>query len=55
MPSPALLDELLATLSAGLPCACCTVVATRGSTPQKAGAMMLAYADGTQSGTLGGG
>jgi len=30
-------------------------MATRGSTPQKAGAMMLAYADGRQSGTLGGG
>jgi xanthine dehydrogenase accessory factor len=55
MPSTALIDELLATLGAGLPSACCTVVATRGSTPQKAGAMMLVYADGRQSGTLGGG
>ena len=28
---------------------------TRGSTPQKAGAAMLVYPDGTQAGTLGGG
>jgi xanthine dehydrogenase accessory factor len=31
------------------------VVQTRGSTPQKAGAVMLVFADGTQAGTLGGG
>jgi xanthine dehydrogenase accessory factor len=51
--------ELLAAIERamnnGLSCACCTVVATRGSTPQKAGAAMLVYADGTQAGTLGGG
>src|SRR3974377_2074211 len=28
---------------------------TRGSTPQKAGATMLVFADGSQAGTLGGG
>lgn len=32
-----------------------TVVATRGSTPQKAGARMLIHADGTMQGTIGGG
>ncbi len=50
-----LIDELLSVLDRGLPCVVCTVAATRGSTPQKAGAMMLVFADGTQSGTLGGG
>jgi xanthine dehydrogenase accessory factor len=50
-----LLAELERVIDAGLSCACCTVVATRGSTPQKAGANMLVYADGTQAGTLGGG
>jgi xanthine dehydrogenase accessory factor len=50
-----LLAELERVIGAGLPCALCTVVATRGSTPQKAGAAMLVYADGTQAGTLGGG
>ena len=33
----------------------CRLVETRGSTPQKAGAAMLVYPDGTQDGTLGGG
>ena len=33
----------------------CRLVETRGSTPQKAGALMLVYADGSQDGTLGGG
>lgn len=32
-----------------------TVVATRGSTPQKAGAKMLIFADGQIMGTIGGG
>ena len=32
-----------------------TVVATRGSTPQKAGARMLIFADGKTLGTIGGG
>jgi xanthine dehydrogenase accessory factor len=50
-----LLGELERVIDRGLPCACCTVVATRGSTPQKAGATMLVYGDGTQAGTLGGG
>jgi xanthine dehydrogenase accessory factor len=33
----------------------CRLVETRGSTPQKAGATMLIYPDGSQAGTLGGG
>ncbi|MEO2092113.1 MAG: XdhC family protein, partial [Gemmataceae bacterium] len=50
-----LLTRLLVTLDAGLPCVWCVVAATRGSTPQKAGASMLVFPDGTQAGTLGGG
>jgi xanthine dehydrogenase accessory factor len=50
-----LLAELNAALGRGLPCVYCAVVATRGSTPQKAGAAMLVFPDGGQSGTLGGG
>src|SRR5688572_30539087 len=50
-----LLAELNAALGRRVPCVYCAVVATRGSTPQKAGAAMLAFADGTQAGTLGGG
>lgn len=51
-------DVLEATLRAerdGEPAALVTVVATEGSTPQKAGAKMLVYADGTIVGTIGGG
>lgn len=50
-----LLAELTNALSRRLPCVFCAVVETRGSTPQKAGAAMLVYPDGTQAGTLGGG
>lgn len=50
-----LIDELLAVLERGLPCVVCSIAATRGSTPQKPGAMMLVFADGSQAGTLGGG
>jgi xanthine dehydrogenase accessory factor len=49
------LAKLKATTDLGLPCVYCAVVATRGSTPQKAGAAMLVFPDGTQAGTLGGG
>jgi xanthine dehydrogenase accessory factor len=49
------LAELTAALRRRLPCVYCAVVETRGSTPQKAGAAMLVYPDGTQAGTLGGG
>jgi len=37
------------------PCVLATVVRTKGSTPQKAGAMLLVREDGTGVGTLGGG
>ncbi|HEY7426415.1 MAG TPA: XdhC family protein, partial [Gemmataceae bacterium] len=51
--------ELLADLTTLLDqqriCVYCAVVETRGSTPQKAGAAMLVFADGSQRGTLGGG
>lgn len=49
-----LFGQLLATLPTR-PVAFCRVVETRGSTPQKAGAAMLVFADGSQAGTLGGG
>jgi xanthine dehydrogenase accessory factor len=50
-----LLQTLHTALEQGRPVAYCRLVETRGSTPQKAGAAMLVYADGSQSGTLGGG
>src|SRR5580765_8408849 len=50
-----LLAELTHALDNGRDCVWCAVVETRGSTPQKAGAAMLVFADGSQIGTLGGG
>jgi xanthine dehydrogenase accessory factor len=50
-----LIRQLLAALDAGRQAVYCRLVETRGSTPQKAGAAMLVYADGSQFGTLGGG
>jgi xanthine dehydrogenase accessory factor len=50
-----LLAALTDSLDANRPCVLCSVVETRGSTPRKAGAAMLVYADGSQAGTLGGG
>src|SRR4051794_41931290 len=50
-----LLPELTTALQERRPCVYCAVVETRGSTPQKAGAAMLVFPDGSQSGTLGGG
>jgi xanthine dehydrogenase accessory factor len=50
-----LLAELTAALGARRECVYCSVVETRGSTPQKAGAAMLVFPDGSQRGTLGGG
>jgi xanthine dehydrogenase accessory factor len=50
-----LLANLIGALEAGRDCVYCSVVETRGSTPQKAGAAMLVFADGSQAGTLGGG
>src|SRR5439155_4741585 len=50
-----LLRELTAALDQGRDCVYCSLVETRGSTPQKAGAAMLVFPDGSQTGTLGGG
>lgn len=50
-----LLKQLAGDLRQGRPVAYCRLVETRGSTPQKAGALMLVYPDGSQAGTLGGG
>jgi xanthine dehydrogenase accessory factor len=50
-----LLAALTTALDAHRPCVYCSLVETRGSTPQKAGAAMLVFADGGQVGTLGGG
>ena len=49
------LDSLIAATTAGRPCIFTALVETRGSTPQKAGATMLVFPDGSQVGTLGGG
>lgn len=50
-----LLSEIVSRCAAGERVALCTVVATRGSTPQSKGAKMLVVADGKTIGTLGGG
>jgi xanthine dehydrogenase accessory factor len=49
------LDAALRAEALGEAAALVTVVATEGSTPQKAGAKMLVYADGRIVGTIGGG
>lgn len=49
------LSHLIDSLESGREVVSCRVVATRGSTPQKAGASMLLTPDGGQVGTLGGG
>src|SRR5438309_7801902 len=50
-----ILDEIFKRCPPGEWMALCTVVATRGSTPQTKGAKMLVLADGKTIGTLGGG
>ena len=50
-----LLHELLRRVDAGEAVGACVVAQTRGSTPQKAGALMLVLGDGRTLGTLGGG
>ena len=50
-----LLESLVNRLDSGVPCALCTVVGTRGSTPQTAGAMLLLHLTGQTEGTIGGG
>lgn len=50
-----LLDELNRVIRLGQPVVYTVLVETRGSTPQKPGAAMLVFEDGSQFGTLGGG
>ncbi|MHC4401833.1 MAG: XdhC family protein [Planctomycetota bacterium] len=50
-----ILETLVDRVTSGSPCALCTVVGTRGSTPQTAGAMLLVLPDGQAEGTVGGG
>lgn len=50
-----LIEPLVRAVDAQRPVAWCRLVETRGSTPQKAGATMLVFPDGSQAGTLGGG
>ena len=50
-----LLPQLLEIASGKRDAVYCRLVQTRGSTPQKPGATMLIYTDGSQAGTLGGG
>ena len=50
-----LIPALLDAIRRQAPVAYCRLVETRGSTPQKAGATMLVFPDGSQAGTLGGG
>ena len=50
-----LIQELDTAVRSGRPVCYTALVETRGSTPQKAGAAMLVFPDGSQVGTLGGG
>lgn len=50
-----LFAKLQAARKSGRSCAHCVIVETRGSTPQKLGATMIVFADGSQAGSLGGG
>src|SRR6185436_6930812 len=50
-----ILETLGHAVHAGQAVAWTALVETRGSTPQKAGAAMLVFPDGSQTGTLGGG
>lgn len=49
------LEAALRAVETGEPAALVTVIATEGSTPQKAGAKMVVYPDGGIVGTIGGG
>ncbi|MDA0840417.1 MAG: XdhC family protein [Planctomycetota bacterium] len=50
-----LYNQIIELSQAGLKCALCTLVSTRGSTPQTAGAKLLVFPDGKTAGTIGGG
>ncbi|WP_309474838.1 XdhC family protein [Dissulfurirhabdus thermomarina] len=49
------LSEAVRLRDRGEPCVLCTIVQCLGSSPRKAGARMLVRADGTTTGTIGGG
>lgn len=49
------IEEALGLMEKGEPCVLATVIHTKGSTPQKAGAKLLIRKDGSCVGTLGGG
>ncbi|HZU13181.1 MAG TPA: XdhC family protein [Chloroflexota bacterium] len=48
-------DELRSILAGGEQAVLATIIHTRGSTPREVGARMIVRADGTTSGTVGGG
>ncbi len=48
-------QTMLLAIESGRPAVYCRLIETRGSTPQKAGALMIVFEDGSQAGTLGGG
>src|SRR5437879_13146579 len=50
-----IVEKLELVIRAGQAVAYTALVETRGSTPQKPGAAMLVFPDGSQAGTLGGG
>lgn len=50
-----ILDELNRVREEQIPAVLCIVVESSGSTPRKAGSRMLVFADGSISGTIGGG
>lgn len=49
------LQDAIRAFQENIPAALVTIVATKGSTPRKAGARMLVYRDGRTLGTIGGG
>ncbi|GAM09892.1 putative protein [Geobacter sp. OR-1] len=51
----AVFEEVVRLQRAGQPCVLATVIASRGSSPRKAGAKMVVRGDGTSAGTIGGG
>jgi xanthine dehydrogenase accessory factor len=54
-PMREILRTLTDSIKSGRDVVACSLVETRGSTPQKAGAWMLVFPDASQCGTLGGG
>ena len=50
-----LLDSIISELESGRPVVLVSVIASSGSTPRGAGAMMAVFGDGSSAGTIGGG